>query len=224
MARYYSNQRMGPRRGSYRRKGAAVPRPPKEITWGQFATKAWSGVQQIRKLINVETHKFDVNGGTTVNSTGSITHITGVAIGDTLSTRTGSSILDRDLHIRIVWQKGVAATITVTRFIIVQDKQQIADTSPAVLDILNSADVVSHYQPDIEGRFKILKDITTVLDISNVVKAADFKLDLSNVHTGYNGINGSDIQKNGIYILMISNEPTNVPTISWISRFRFYDN
>lgn len=213
---------------SFRRRRARVPKPrvPKDITWGQFATKAWSGVQQIRKLINVEEHRHDTPVGTTINNVGSVTHLTAIAAGDDQFNRTGSSILSKGIHARIVLLKAAAATQTVVRCFLVRDKQQVSDTSPTIAQLLNTADVVAHVTPDFTERFTVLRDYTTVFDSLGVgtLKNIEFKVDLSSKHVRYNGTASSDIQQGGLYWVMISNESVNLPTISAVFRFTFYDN
>lgn len=218
MARYQ-------RRRSFRSRRAAVPRAPKDITWGQFATKAWNGVQQIRKLINVEEHRVDTAIGAAIDSAGSVTHLTAVAAGDTAATRTGSSILLKGLHMRFALITHASAATTVVRILVVKDKQQVSDTTPAVTGILNSADVLSHVVPDFTERFTILKDMTHILDlVGNPIKTFDFKLNMTGTHVRYNGTAGTDIQQNGVFVLLLSNQPTNTPTVSVQSRLTFYDN
>ena len=212
-------------RRSFRRpqRRSAAPRS-KEVTWTQVAQKAWSGVQSIRKLINVETHIWDTTIGATVSSTGSVTHLTEIAIGDTKSTRTGSSVLTKDFALRFTLQKNATAVGTVVRVLIIRDKQQISDTSPGVTDILNSADVNSHYNAQLSDRFQYLSDQTITLDADDVLIAKQFKLNPQGLHVLFNGSSGTDIQKNGLYLVLVSNEPTLTPTFNGISRFQFYDN
>jgi len=207
-----------------KRSRVAIPRAPKEITWGQFASKAWSGVQQIRKLINVETHRSDVSFASAINNTGSLQILNGVAIGDTSATRTGSSILSKEVCLRFATIKHASGTATVMRIVLFIDKRQIADTAPAVTDVLASADVMSHLQADNYTRYKVLKDWTVTLDTDDVIRCFMHKASLTDLHCGYNGTAASDINANGIYLLMLSNESTNTPSISGISRYEFYDN
>lgn len=209
-----------------RRRGSRfpTPRPPKEITWGQFAQKAWSGVQQIRKLINVESHRLDVSFGAAVDNSGSTTHLSAIAIGDTSSTRTGSTVLCKELRVRIAFQKHASATNTVVRYMLVVDKQQVADTSPAVTAVLTTADVLSHLVSDNVGRFKILKDVTIDLDAAHVMRTYQYYLPLTDHHITYNGSASTDVNKNGVYQLVLSNEATNTPSVTSINRLEFYDN
>lgn len=215
------------RRGGFRkRRQIGAPRVPKEITWGQFATKAWSGVQQIRKLINVEEHRFDTAIGSAIAVGGNVVHLSAVDIGDAQSQRTGSSILCKGMHCRVVVLKNTAATQTVVRLMLIKDKQQVSDTSPTIAQVLDTANVVSHVSPDFTDRFAILRDFTYSFDTVGVgaIKNFDFKVDLSGTHINYNGATGADIQKNGLYWIQIANEAVNAPTISFISRLTFYDN
>lgn len=213
------------RRQAHRRfRRTPRPRIPKEISWGQFAAKAWDGVKKIKQLINVEEHRIDTTIGAAITNAGAVTHMTAVATGDLPINRTGSSILLKSFHIRCAISKHASATATVFRFILVKDKQQISDTSPAVTDILNSADVLSHIVPDFQERWQIIKDQTFSLDAAHVLHTFDYRIARTGVHCRYNGTAGSDIQQGGHYLLLLSNEATNTPTASVISRLRFYDN
>lgn len=217
--------RMMARRRSFRRR-STVPKPriPREITWGQFAAKAWQGVKQIKTLINVEEHRVDTTIGASINNAGAVTHMTAIAGGSTAVTRTGSSILLKSFHMRFALLKHASATQTVMRVILVRDKQQISDTTPAVLDILNSADPMSHIVPDYQERWSIVKDVTFVFDAAHVLRTFDWRIPRTGLHVRYNGTAGTDIQQGGHYLLLLSNEATNTPTASVISRCRFYDN
>lgn len=214
----------GRRKQFRRRRAAPKVKVPKEITWGQFATKAWSGVQQIRKLINVEKHTVDTTVGAAIDNAGAVTHLTAVANGDTNSTRTGNSILAHNLEVNLSILKHASSVGGIVRIIIFVDKQQVADSSPTVATVLNSVDVLSHLHIDIQSRFRILHDELISLDAAHVNVNRRFDNSLTGTHIIYNGTASSDIQRNGVHLLLLSNEPTNTPTVNIITRFHFFDN
>lgn len=149
---------------------------------------------------------------------GTIIHLTQIAQGDTSSTRDGAMVACRSIKILGSFDSNNASTLnqSINRMIIFQDKQQVADTSPAVADILLTADPRSLYNyPLVRKRFKILYDKCFSLSPSG--SFYDGTTALTNVGESvfkrwvfptaknilYNGTTISDIQKNGVYILLL---------------------
>lgn len=196
----------------------------KRYSVGQMAQKALSGVSYLRGLVNSETQHAILTASGNINSSGSITHLTGVGQGDDKNHRTGRSILARSLYMNMQIDANAAATFTHARIIVFMDTQQIADTNPTITDVLNSAHYLSLLNPNSGGRFKVLKNWQITLDAStrnSITLTKYFKL---YNHVLYNGSNGADIQKNGIYVLLISNQVTNTPAMEYNFNLGFHDN
>lgn len=229
MVRYM--RRRQPKRYNRRAVGPRYPRSnlPKTIgdyTVSDVANAAWSGVQYIKKLVNSEKHHADVTSiGTITATTGLVVEMNLIGTGDTISTRTGNSILVTGIHFRAHLTLHTSNVNTMFRLIVVQDKQQIADTKPAWADLLEDDDAPnSMYDLAVLGRFKILKDeFFTMNAADSTSRAIDWKLPLE-THVRYNGSASTDVQKNGIYVAILHNEPTNLPSWNFYGTTHFYDN
>ena len=119
---------------------------------------------------------------------------------------------------------NTSATVSTIRVILFQDKQQVADTSPGVSTVLNSVDPLSALSLSVEGRFKIIKDYTIALDNINKKSIVVKKFINQYSHVRFNGATGADVQKNGYYLLFLSDEATNTPTISYNVKLSYHDN
>jgi len=195
---------------------------------GSIARASWSGVKYLRTLINSEVNKRD-SGPTTsaVGTTATVLHITAIDQGDTDANRTGFAILSKYLHIKFHVAQDPTATISILRIVVVQDKQQIGDTTPAYTDVFTTASTMAHRSNATTGRFSVLLDKTLSLnDVATETMYFDFKHSFAgkNNHIRYNGTAATDIQKNGIYLMMLSSEATNTPSVITNSRFAFHDN
>jgi len=220
----YSRKRFTTRR--YKKKPAWYNRKYNAM---QLAAKAWKGVRYIKGLVNSEMlHKdFNYSAGTAVSSTGFVTHLTAISQDDTVSGRTGNSLLLRNISMRFKIEVNPSVTTNSSLLLmLVKDTQQIGDTTPSITDILASAAPESLLALGTSGRFKIIWRKTHILtnlaggrSAIEVVKY--FKL---YDHIRYNGTASSDIQKNGYYLVAISNEATNVAYIAGTSRVGYHDN
>ena len=208
-----------------RRRGRSSPWYARKYNAMQLASAAWRGVRYIKGLVNSESYRVITSGDVNPTSSGTIVHYTSVAQGDGPTTRTGNSIFVRGLMVNLnIKLNPSVTTSTFCRIIAFIDTQQIGDTSPAVTDVLESANVNSSLALNTAGRFKILRswefDLNAVNKPSKVIKQW-FNM---RHHVRYNGSNGSDIQKGGIYILYLSTEATLAPNIGTNNFIRYHDN
>jgi len=214
------------------------------MQWGRFGKKlgnvyekrdvnsvaqaAWSGVKYLRTLVNSEVHKHDVGPTSqTVGTTATIVQLNAIAQGDTAAQRTGQSILAKYLAIKFSLTTHATPQQTLVRIILFMDKQQVADTAPGTTDLLSSNSTFAFLNNQASGRFQVIKDWFVEVDpASKPCRTWKFykKYAGSNLHCKYNGVNNTDIQKNGIYLLMLSSEATNTPTLTYATRFGFHDN
>lgn len=190
----------------------------------QLARKAAQGVYYLKGLVNSEMLHNQQIGSTTVSSTGLVTLLNGMSQGDTSSARTGNSVLMRNVHLRLVLTQAPAAISTIYRVMLILDKQQVGDTSPTISDILESASPLSPLATASTGRFKVMKNwfFTTDDDKAQtkiITHYKDFRF-----HTRYNGIANTDIQKNGLYLVLISDQATNIPTLNYSWKVGYHDN
>ena len=189
-----------------------------------MAVQAAKDIWYLKGLVNSEMLHNQSLGSTTVSSTGVMTLLNGMAQNDTSSGRTGNSILMRNVHLRLGFEQAAAATLTTYRIILLWDTQQIGDTSPAVTDVLETASPYSPLATANAGRFKILKSwFFTTDDNKTQTKLIECYKDFR-VHTRYNGVANTDIQKNGLYLLAISDQATNVPVYKYSWKVGYHDN
>lgn len=197
----------------------------KKYSTVDLAKRAWSMAKYLRSLINVEHQKADftiVNGGQSTTPT--VVHLSAIAVGDSEGSRTGNSILCKYLYMKGSILMNSSALATKCRLIILRDKQQVGDTSPAMTDVYEGANTLAFLNKNTVGRFDILYDKTFNLDsVNNQIVLPDKYIRL-NSHVRYNGTASSDVQKGGLYSICISDQATNVPTVSASARLMYIDN
>ena len=110
-------------------------------------------------------------------------------------------------------------------FALVRDKQQISDTAPAITDVFTSdTDPHTMLNANRLGRFDLLKRWNYTVD-SHTSSSVNFNyFTKRSFHVRYNGPTANDIEKNGLYLVIITSDGTNYPTISINSRISWHDN
>lgn len=189
-----------------------------------MARIAYRGYRWLKKFVNVEKQKLDttVIAGTQ-GTTPTVVHLSALATGDAEGTRTGNSVKCINLSHHINARIDSSANFTRVRYVVVQDLQQVGDTAPAMTDVYETASVSAFLNKATVGRFKILFDRVYNLDAQRPsVYLKTFKY--LNHHIRYNGVNSTDVQKGGIYGMLVSDENTNPPTCGIISRLTYIDN
>lgn len=217
----YRRRRYTRRRRRYRKKNPYVSTAAK---YAGMAYTAYKGVKYLKGLVNSEKHFRDFNSATSIDDSGQIFVFTTIAQGDDVGDRNGNSILVKGLFGRLSFDKHASATSTYIRVIFFREDQQVADTAPGVTDVLETSAFDSALNLDTRGRFKILKDMVVTLDSAKNTNAFKKFNIVINKHMKFNGSANTDIQKGGLYMLMISNEATNTPTIGAKVRISYHDN
>lgn len=200
----------------------------KKYSTMQLAKKAWYATKYLKGLINSE--KMYIDRAITLGATQSdIFSVNQIAVGDQTGQRTGNSILVRSLYLKGYLQIN-SAVLAVTRvsLCLVQDLQQISDTTPSITDIFTSISpegiVKTGATTNTAGRFKILwrQNYSLVQGQTPNININKFWKLYS--HVKFNGSAATDVQKNGYYLVMMTSEITNFPTISINARLGYYDN
>lgn len=190
----------------------------------QLAAKAAKGVWYLKGLVNSEMLHNQSTGNTVVPSTGVVTLLNGMGQGDAASARTGNSILMRNVFLRLCFTQNAAAVTTIYRVMLVLDKQQVGDTLPTISDILETVNPLSPLATASVGRFKVMKNwFFTTDDTKSQTRTIDYYKDFR-FHTRYNGASNTDIQKNGLYLILLSDQPVNTPRIDYTWKVGYHDN
>lgn len=223
-----------PYRRAIRRSTRRRPRRYRRVSWynrkystAQIARAAWRSAKYIRGLVNSEMFHLDQSISLAAQS--SITHITGLTQGDEFTQRTGRSILLKSINLGGSLQIHPSVSQN-TRIMIalVQDKQQVSDTAPLITDIFTTGTSPHTFlNANTLGRFTILwrKHYTLSPATGGGKDAYSFsKFTPMNCHIRYNGTTSTDIQKNGVYLVVITSEATNYPTVELTSRISWHDN
>lgn len=212
---------------NYKRRARNVPWYNKKYSAADMALSAYKGVKYLKTLVNSELCYIDttpING--TVNSTpGNIGLITAIAQGDSASSRTGNSVLAKSVtvHGYVAWNAtGTQQNMAVW---LVKDTQQVGDTTPTWGTIFSGSNVQCFMNRDTgAGRFQIMKKWIFTQDESRDQIVFEYNTIIKNTHIRWNGPAASDIQKNGLYIVAVSNQTVNLPSLQTQVRFNYHDN
>lgn len=213
------------RRVRFRRRARRAPWYRRKYNAVQLASKALKGVRYIRGLVNSEMlHKHN-SGAVTINSTGTVIPLANISQGDTDAGRTGNSIFARNLLLNLDTKVNASNTgVNFLKIMLVQDNQQVGDTTPAVTDILLGAYPNSPLNNATFGRFTILKNWKFSLDMASRPAYMISKYKKLYHHIRYNGTADTDIQRGGLYLLFISDQSTNAPSCDYQIRLGYHDN
>lgn len=186
---------------------------------------ALAKVRKLERKQEVKIHDIAVNTLANVSNAGLIRDLALIAQGNTLDARDGDFIAPFLLNIRMNWTGDAAATTGVYRTIVLRDKQQEATVTPSVANVLASTSPLAQFNLLNRNRFKILYDrtFTGVNDAAirqSWVQIIRLKLTLP---MQFRGAATTDIQKNGLYMIVIFNNNANMPDVTFSTRLFYND-
>ena len=215
------------RRVRFRRRARRAPWYRRKYNAVQLATKALRGIRYVKGLVNSEMFYNTLTGAASPLNTGMIIPLSDIAVGDTSVTRTGNSIFARSLTFNInASQNPSSIRNTFIRMILFQDNQQITDAAPVASDVLESSSPLSLLKTGTAGRFKIMKTWEFTLSTQNPAKVIKYYKNFRH-HIRYNGVDATDIQKGGLYLLINSSETIisdQPPRLDYNIRLGYHDN
>lgn len=180
-------------------------------------------VNFIKGLVNSELYTADTTANINPSSTGSIIPLNEIAQGDDVGNRTGNSILAKSLLIRIIAAMNATAITTFVRIIVFQDTSSLG-TLPTVGDVLQTVSTTAPLDVDHFGRYVILRDKLLSMDDSSR-QTFNLKWFLRlNTHIKFTGTTASDYYKNSLFMLILSDQATNTPSLEYNVRLRYHDN
>lgn len=192
------------------------------------ALKALSIAKTIQGFVNTEIKKVDITYSVSPSaSTGSICLINGIPQGDATDERNGNSVRSKYINIKGKVNLHASAANTSVRVMLVLDKEaRLASmtTTQLLLPVTN----LGFRNTNNLTRFVVLKDFNmNVSSLERKEKYFSFYKKLSfrpRFEKDDAGGTIASIQNNALYIVLISDEATNAPTVAFQARYGYIDN
>jgi hypothetical protein len=206
--------------------------PPKGDSVAQYTSDAWSlakrtayGLNEIRKLINIETKIFDTASASSPDNAGTVIPLNLIAQGVDFQNRVGDSLKMQKLEFNFRITIG-SGTKTFVRMMVLRDLDNQGAT-PAVTDILQSADILAPKKYLNQDRFSVLVDeISSLNSVSIPNQVSEYDM----AHEGHikflgNTAAAASMGKGSLFLLLLSNESAvNAPSVGYWSRIYFTDD
>lgn len=225
--RRYNNRRFNKRRypnRRFNRRRNTNTSVSHQINYAAMASQALSTAKWVASMINVEKKLHDVALDEGQTGTGNVYLLNGVAQGDTTVSRDGNSIKMHDIDLNFIAEKNPSATYSHMRIMILMDKQTDS-TTPTITDVLETSTVNSHRNIDYTRRFYMYYD--RVITVDNDKPSIEWKKHIkTQAHVRYSGAGNSitAISSAPIFLMVLSTELTDAPTLIAKSRLRYIDN
>lgn len=190
----------------------------------EVARKGYHLAKKIARLVNVEikNHDIDQTGTFTVPNTGIVHDLTVIAQGDSKGTRDGSSIKPLRVSGRLSINSSGSATFTKLRMILVRGKQENG-VIPTISTYFETVDPLSPKNHNNRFQSKTLFDKTFIF---NSVDKKTGYMDINETlfgHVHYTDATTA-IEDGGLYLIMLSDQATNVPSLGYYIRVSYTDN
>lgn len=181
--------------------------------------------KQFKRMMPKSERKYkDVTqAATTVTTTASVTNMVPMAAGTSSTTAIGNQFQVKSWLWRASITPNATAGVNYLRVILVRDKQS-SGAAPAIADILESStNYMSPLADKYSDRFKILFDKLYTVDtdangaqVDKIYRKFNFKV----VYDSASNL----AYTNGLYLIQISDQATNGPSVAWYSRVRYIDD
>lgn len=189
------------------------------------AQKALNIALATKRLLNVEHKAWLLANSTTVNTTGSVTNVFGLSQGSAWNNRTGDSVKINSITAKFRLTSHASSTNTTVRIILLRGKFERA-TSPTIATTLETSSVIAPKNHDQRFATKFLYDKTFNLPYGTHLMVQTPKIRLNKIkdpHVEFT-TGGSTVENGGIYMLLLSTEATNTPTVQYEIDTRYIDN
>lgn len=189
------------------------------------AQKALNVALATKRLLNVEHKVYALANSPTISTTGSITNLSGISQGDGAGNRDGDSIKVTSFNLRFRLTAHASSTNTSVRMIIFRGKSEHGKTF-SISELLQSTVVYSEKARDERYNTKILFD--KVFDIpygtNKMVVSRNMTFrKIMNPHINYDSAT-TTVENGGFYLLLLSTEATNTPTLDYRAVTHYLDN
>lgn len=185
------------------------------------ASKALGLVRSLLRNREVKRHALGFTNNS-VGTGGTIYGLSDVSQGDTALLRDGNSMSVFKLDVRWAMIKHASDSASFVRIIIFHDRRQRAGIAPVVLDVLAEANPLAQFKFDNRTRWNIYLDVTGEVH-TNAPSVFGHYSRTINVKVDFTGAASTNILHNGFYVLVITDEATNLPLFQRTSEIRFND-
>lgn len=183
-------------------------------------------VAWLKSMVNIERKYADYTFSAAITSTENFQLINGLTTGTSASTRNGQSVKLASVFVRMYITQAAAATTTQVRIFLLRDKQANAAIATSGGLLADNTNILSPLNISNGKRFKVYWDKLYRLD-TNKLNLEVKKYKRLRFHIEYNtGTAGTiaDITTNSLYLMMVSDQDINSPTVQFWARIRFIDN
>lgn len=162
-------------------------------------------------------------GSAVITSTPTITELFDPNLGTGDTDLIGSKCVIRSLFIRLTIVPNASAGMNFLRFIVFQDRQAngVAPTSAFILDTTVNNKWLAPLRIDYSKRFKVIFDKLYTVD--NDANGSQVDKIYRKLYIRYADAYGGNPATNGLYLLMVSDQATNGPSVDYVSRVRYTD-
>ncbi len=195
-----------------------------------LAARTWKGLNEIRKFINIEEKYVDVNSSLNPDQSGGVACLSQLAQGTTMSTRVGNSVRVQKFTIRgRVAVNSTVTTYSTVRVAIIRDMEG-QGTAPTAADVFETVGSSAAPRQPFDWlnrkRFAVLYDLFLTVS-PDMGSAREFVYDVELAkHVLYRGTTAAAASdgEGSIYIVALSDEATNTPSVSYTSRMTYTDD
>lgn len=196
-----------------------------------MAKRTASGLNEIRKLINIEEKVLDTNQSSfAFDTNGTVVPCSLIVQGLDFNNRIGDSIKMQNIQFRYRVFRGIGATTSVVRIMLVRDLD-CQGATPTVGSIIENGTLGTAQAPTSPIRFLNRKRFAVLYDNLTVVTTTDigFSDTISMAHEGHILFLGTTAAaasqgKGSLFVLVVSDEAANTPSIAFQTRIVFTDD
>jgi len=182
-------------------------------------------LKQVKRMIpRPEWKSFDVaRAATTITTTATLTNLAAMSPGTGESDFVGDKVRMKSVLLRMSITPNATAGVNYLRVIVFRDKQSNVGTPPTAATLLQVAtNYLSPLNNDNGMRFKVMYDQTFTVDTdANGAQVQKLYRRLNYVSEFQAGV--AIPITNSTYILEISDQAANGPSVQWYSRVRYTD-
>lgn len=194
-----------------------------------MAKRTANGLNEIRKLINIEEKALDVSQSSfAFDTTGTVVPVSQIIQGLDYNNRVGDSLKMQSILFNYRVFRAVGATTSVVRVLLVRDLdcQGALPTTANILQNVGSAQAPTTPINWLNRkRFAILYDNLTAVTTTDI----GFTDSIRMAHEGHilylgTAANAASMGKGSLFVVVVSDETSNTPSIAFQTRIVFTDD